>query len=167
MPGPFRSFASQTLGLIGWLAASFAAGAVGAVASADAGSFYRQLSQPAWAPPAWLFGPVWSVLYLLIAVAAWLVWRKHGFAGASTALLLFTVQLLANALWTWLFFKWHLGGAALAEIVVLWLLIVATVYSFWSLHRAAALMLLPYLGWVSFATALTFALWRRNPSILG
>jgi len=164
---PHRSFRSQALGLLGWLAASFAAGAIGAVASADAGSFYRELAQPSWAPPPWLFGPVWSVLYLSIAVAAWLVWRRNGFEGASTALRLFTAQLAANALWTWLFFKWHLGAVALAEIVVLWLLILATAYSFWSLHRPAALLLLPYLGWVSFATALTFALWRRNPSILG
>jgi tryptophan-rich sensory protein len=162
-----QSFRKQALGLAGWLGASFAAGAAGAIASANAGVFYGKLSQPDWAPPAWLFGPVWSVLYLMIGVAAWLVWRKHGFDRASTALRLFTFQLLVNALWTWLFFKWHLGALALAEIVVLWLLIAATIASFWNLHRLAALMLLPYLAWVSFATALTFALWRRNPLILG
>ena len=161
------SYTRQALGLLGWLAASFVAGGIGAVASSNASGFYAQLSQPSWAPPAWLFGPVWSVLYVLIGVAAWLVWRKHGFNGASRALGLFIVQLVANALWTWLFFKWQLGAVALVEIVVLWLLIAATIASFWHLHRLAALMLVPYLAWVSYAAALTFALWRLNPAILG
>ena len=160
------SFKRQALGLVGWLAASFAAGGLGAIASANAGSFYGGLSQPSWAPPAWLFGPVWSVLYILIGVSAWLVWRRHGFSGASRALWLFVTQLLANALWTWLFFEWHLGAAALAEILVLWLLIAATAAAFWRLERLAALLLMPYLAWVSFAAALTFSLWRLNPSVL-
>lgn len=162
-----QSFQRQSLGLAGWLAASFVAGGVGAIASASAGAFYGQLSQPSWAPPAWLFGPVWSVLYILIGVAAWLVWRKHGFSGAATALWLFCIQLLANALWTWLFFVWHLGALSLAEILVLWLLIAATIFAFWRLQRLAALMLLPYLAWVSFASALTFSLWRLNSNLLG
>jgi translocator protein len=155
------------IGLVAWLGASFAAGGLGALGSMDADTFYRGLSQPSWAPPAWLFGPVWTVLYFVIGVAAWLVWRRHGFKGAFRALSLFIVQLLANSLWTWLFFKWHLGAVALAEIVVLWVLIAATVFSFWRLHRLAALMLLPYLAWVSFATALTYSLWRLNPAVLG
>jgi translocator protein len=162
-----HSFQRQALGLTGWLAASFVTGAIGAFASVNAGVFYGQLSQPSWAPPAWLFGPVWSVLYLLIGVAAWLVWRKHGFSGAGTALMLFRIQLVANALWTWLFFVWHFGALSLAEIIVLWLLIVATLAAFWRLHRLAALMLVPYLAWVSFASALTYSLWRLNPGVLG
>lgn len=137
------------------------------MASARAAAFYGQLSQPVWAPPAWLFGPVWSVLYLLMAVAAWLVWRQHRFSGARTALGLFVIQLFANALWTWLFFGMHLGAVSLAEIAVLWLLIAATISAFWPLHRLAALLLVPYLAWVSLATALTFALWRLNPAALG
>jgi translocator protein len=161
------TFQRQALGLAGWLGASFVTGAIGAFASVNAGAFYGQLLQPSWAPPAWLFGPVWSVLYMLIGVAAWLVWRKHGFSGASIALGLFGIQLVANALWTWLFFVWHLGALSLAEIIVLWLLIVATLAAFWRLHRFAALMLVPYLAWVSFASALTFSLWRLNPAVLG
>jgi len=140
---------------------------VGAIASARAATFYGQLSQPPWAPPAWLFGPVWSVLYLLMAVAAWLVWRDHGFPRAAVALGLFVAQLVANSLWTWLFFGLHLGALSLAEIVVLWLLIAATVYRFWLLNRLAAMLLLPYLAWVSFAAALTLSLWRLNPAVLG
>lgn len=166
-PMAHPSFKAQTLGLIGWLAATFAAGSVGAIASANAGVFYGQLLRPAWAPPAWLFGPVWSVLYVLMAVAAWLVWRKHGFRRASDALSLFVIQLAANALWTWLFFGLHRGALSLAEIAVLWLLIVANIFAFWRLQRVAALLLLPYLAWVSFASALTFSLWRGNAAVLG
>lgn len=157
----------QITGLLGWLAASFITGGIGAYASANARDFYGQLAQPAWAPPGWLFGPVWTVLYVMMAVAAWLVWRRHGFAGAGGALRLFVVQLVANALWTWLFFVWHQGALALAEIVLLWGLIAATIAAFWRLHRTAAWLLLPYLAWVSFATALTWTLWRANPSVLG
>lgn len=162
-----NSFRSQALGLVGWLAATFVAGGVGAIASVSASAFYNGLTQPAWAPPAWLFGPAWSVLYVLMAIAAWLVWRRHGFRGASTALRLFCVQLAANALWTWLFFQWRLGAAAFAEILLLWVLILATIGAFWKLNRLAAIMLMPYLAWVSYATALTFAMWRLNPAILG
>lgn len=157
----------QALGLAGWLVASFITGGIGAIASASAASFYGELSQPSWAPPAWLFGPVWSVLYVLMGIAAWLVWREHGFRGAATALKLFVAQLFANALWTWIFFVWHQGALSLVEIAALWLLIASTLLTFWRLHRLAALLLVPYLAWVSFATALTAALWRLNPAMLG
>lgn len=159
--------AKQGLGLVGWLLASFVTGGIGSVASINAADFYGQLTQPSWAPPAWLFGPVWSVLFALMGVSAWLVWRKHGFRGARAALRLYAAQLVANALWTWLFFGWRQGGLALAEIALLWLLILATIVAFWRLHRLAALMLVPYLAWVSFAAALNFALWRLNPAALG
>ncbi len=161
------SIGKQAIGLVGWLVATVATGALGAMGSASAGSFYGELAQPSWAPPGWLFGPVWSVLYVLMAVAAWLVWRKRGFRGAPVALSLFVAQLLANALWSWLFFAWHQGALSLVEIIVLWLLIAATIQAFWRLNRLAALLLLPYLAWVSFATALTAALWRLNPTLLG
>ena len=161
------SLRRQLSGLAGWLLATFAAGSIGAMASAQAGLFYAQLIQPTWAPPAWLFGPVWSVLYAFMAVAAWLVWRQHGFQNACRALAFFVLQLVANALWTWLFFGLHRGALALAEIAVLWLLIVASFVSFWPLQRMATLMLLPYLAWVSFASALTLSLWRLNPAALG
>ena len=102
-----------------------------------------------------------------MAVAAWLVWRERSFRGAPAALALFVTQLIANALWTWLFFVLHLGALSLVEIVVLWLLIAATIFSFWPVHRLGALLLLPYLAWVSFACALTLSLWRLNPAVLG
>ena len=155
---------SPLLGLLGWLVVAFAAGAVGAVASVDAASFYAQLSKPAWAPPAGVFGPVWSALYVLMGVAAWLVWRTPGRQRA--ALGLFAVQLAANALWSWLFFAWHRGGLAAAEVLVLLALIVATVAAFWRIRPLAALLLVPYLLWVGFASALTWAVWRANPGLL-
>src|SRR5262245_33528836 len=118
------STTQQALGLAGWLVLTFAAAGIGALATATAGEFYGQLVRPSWAPPASVFGPVWTVLYALMAVAAWLVWRARGFAGARGALVLFVVQLAANSLWSWLFFAWRRGDLAFAEILVLWVLIV-------------------------------------------
>jgi translocator protein len=154
------------VGLAGWLVGSFAAAAVGGVASANAAGFYQQLVRPGWAPPPWLFGPVWSVLYLMMGIAAWLVWRERGFRGARVALTLFVVQLGANALWTWLFFAWRRGALAFGEILLLWVLIAATIVAFSRVRRLAGLLLVPYLLWVTFATALTFAVWRMNPGLL-
>ena len=145
---------------------AFAAAAIGAVASSEAGAFYSQLVRPGWAPPGWLFAPVWTVLYALMGTAAWLVWRLHGFKEARTALLLFVVQLGANALWTWLFFAWRQGALAFTEILLLWCLIAATAAAFWRLSKTAAVLLLPYLAWVTFASALTFATWRLNSHLL-
>lgn len=155
------------LGLLGWLALCVAAGGLGALASVDAPTFYAQLDRPSWAPPAGLFGPVWSVLYVMMGCAAWLVWRRHGFRGAGLALGLFVVQLVFNALWSWLFFAWHSGAGALADIAVMWLLIAATIVAFWPLNRVAALLLVPYLLWVGFASVLTWTLWQGNPALLG
>ena len=162
-----RNPLAQLGALLASLVFTFAFAAIGAAASIQAAAFYLQLQRPTWAPPAWLFGPVWSTLYFLMAIAAWLVWRKHGYRGARVALGLFIVQLIANALWSWLFFQWKLGAVAFAEVLLLWALIVATVVAFWRLKSLAAVLLLPYLAWVSFASALTFSVWRLNPALLG
>ena len=159
-----RSLPSQALGLAGWLLVAFATAAVGAVASVDAVKFYAQLSKPSWAPPAGVFGPVWTVLYALMGVAAWLVWRSPG--PKRLTLGLFAAQLAANALWSWLFFAWHLGALAAVEVVILLALIVATIGAFWRTSRTAALLLLPYLFWVAFASLLTWTVWRSNPGLL-
>lgn len=158
---------SQIAGLAGWLALSVAAGAVAALASADAGTFYEQLVRPAWSPPAWLFAPVWSVLYLVMGFAAWLVWRERAVTATRWALSLYLIQLIANALWTWLFFAWRQGAWAFMEILVLLALIVATMIAFWGVSRTAGMLLLPYLLWVGFASTLTYATWRANPQLLG
>jgi tryptophan-rich sensory protein len=160
------SLSRQTIGLIGWLLLTFIAAAVGAIASADAAMFYGELARPSWSPPAWLFAPVWSLLYALMAVSAWWVWRARGFAGARGALGLFIAQLVANALWSWLFFGWHRGSLAFAEVLLLWCLIGATVVSFWRISGFAAALLVPYWAWVTFAAALTFAVWKLNPGLL-
>lgn len=157
----------QILGFVAWLATSFVAAAIGGAASIRAAPFYAQLVRPEWAPPQSLFGPVWTVLYALMGIAAWLVWREGGFRSACTALVLFLVQLAVNALWSWLFFAWHLGGAAFADIIVLWLLIVATLVAFWRIRPLAGALLVPYLLWVSFAAALNYSVWQLNPQMLG
>lgn len=162
-----RTVRHPAAGLLGWLLVTFVAAGIGSIASIRAGEFYGQLSRPDWAPPAEVFGPVWTLLYLLMAVAAWLVWRKAGsFAAARPALVLYLVQLAANALWSWLFFGWHLGGLAFAELALLWLLIGATLLAFWRIRPLAAALLLPYWAWVAFAGFLNYTVWQLNPQAL-
>ena len=157
----------QVYGLAGWLLVTGIAAVVGSMASRRSEDFYGQLVQPSWAPPPEVFGPVWTVLYALMALAAWLVWRQGGFTYARGALTLYLVQLVLNALWSWLFFGWRQGGLALAEVLLLWLLIAATTVAFRRIRPLAAALLLPYLAWVTFASALTAVLWRANPGLLG
>lgn len=157
----------QVFGCVAWLGVSFIAAAVGSAASIQAGSFYTQLVRPGWAPPPEVFGPVWTVLYTVMGIAAWLVWRVGGFRTARFALTLFLAQLAVNALWSWLFFGWHLGGAAFADIALLWVLIVATLVAFWRVRPLAGVLLVPYLLWVSFAFALNYSVWQLNPQVLG
>lgn len=154
-------------GLFVWLVVSFIAAAIGGAASIQAGSFYTELVRPDWAPPPAVFGPVWTVLYALMGIAAWLVWRVGGFRAARSALTLFLVQLVFNALWSWLFFAWQRGALAFADILLLWVLIVATVIAFWRIRALAGALLVPYLLWVSFAAALNYSVWRLNPQVLG
>lgn len=157
----------QILGLVGWLIITFIAAAIGGAASSNPGSFYTQLVLPEWAPPSSWFGPVWTVLYALMGIAAWLVWRADGFREARGALTLFLVQLALNALWSWLFFGWHRGALAFADILLLWVLIIATLIAFWRVRVLAGALLVPYLLWVSFASALNYAVWQLNPQSLG
>jgi len=124
-------------------------------------------ARPEWAPPSSVFGPVWTVLYALMGIAAWLVWRERHTPGSRRALLLFGAQLVLNTLWSWLFFAWHQGGLAFLDIVVLWLLIVLTIVDFWRIRPLAGALLLPYLAWVTYAAALNLAVWQLNPKVLG
>ncbi len=158
---------SSLIGLVAWLALTFSAAFVGGVATMEAGSFYASLTRPAWAPPAWLFAPAWTVLYALMAVAAWLVWRTGGFSRARAALGLFVVQLAVNALWSWLFFAWRLGTWSMVDIALLWVLVAATIGMFWRVRPLAGALLLPYLLWISYAAALNLSLWRLNSQVLG
>lgn len=148
------------LGLVAFLALTFGTAAIGS--QFMPGEWYERLAKPEWTPPNRVFGPVWTVLYALIALAGWLVWRERGIAGARVALALYLLQLALNAAWSWLFFGLERPGAALVEIAVLWCVILATALAFRRVRRLAAVLLLPYLLWVSFASALNFAIWRLN-----
>lgn len=152
--------------LLLWLIPPIAAGALGAVASASAPEFYAALAKPSWAPPSWLFGPVWTVLYLMMGLAAGLAWRAKGWSGARGPLTLFLLHLPVNALWSWLFFHWRLGAASVADIALLWLMLAALVVLFLRIHRLAGALLVPYLIWVTYASALNIALWQANGELL-
>jgi tryptophan-rich sensory protein len=149
------------------IVATLAAALIGGLGSVRSGELYAQLDKPEWAPPASVFGPMWTVLYVLMAVAAVLVVRRAGWPGARSAMMLFGIQLALNALWPWLFFAWRQGAVSTVEIVSLLVVLVLTVLAFARVHRVAAVLLLPYLVWVGFATALTWSVWRRNPGLLG
>jgi tryptophan-rich sensory protein len=150
---------------LGWALLTAVAAAVGGVASRSAAGFYATLDRPTWAPPGWVFGPTWTVLYLLMATAAWLVARTGG-PGSGAALTLYVAQLVANAAWTWLFFALRRGAWAFGEVLLLLALVALTLVAFWRVRPVAGVLLLPYLTWVSFATALTWSVWRRNPNLL-
>jgi translocator protein len=152
--------AGLALALVGWLALCFGAAAFGGLFMP--GDWYGTLKKPSWNPPGWVFGPVWTTLYLMMAVAAWLVWRQGGWGKQRKPLVIFLVQLVLNAAWTPLFFGLKNPGLAFAEILLLWLAIAATIAVFRRVSRAAAWLLVPYLVWVSFAAALNFTLWRLN-----
>lgn len=158
-----RSRRTDLLGLAGFLLVTFAvAAAAGAVTADSVATWYPTLNKPAFTPPDWVFAPAWTVLYAAMAVAGWRVWRKAGFAGGRVALALFAVQLLLNGTWSFLFFGAHWTGAALAEIVVLLLVIAATARAFWRIDRIAGLLFVPYLLWVGYATTLNAGIWLAN-----
>ena len=166
-----RSGAAAWLALLGWIGLVAIAGAIGAIGSIDAATFYAELVRPSWAPPAWLFGPAWTVLYLLMGTAAWLVWRtrpatEDQATSRRRGLALFVGHLVLNALWSWIFFRWHQGALAFAEVIVFWIAIAVTMTQFARVKRAAAWCLVPYLLWVTFASALTWAVWQANPGRL-
>jgi translocator protein len=151
--------AANLVGLLVFAAAVAVVALIGGLAATDTGQEYAALDRPAWAPPAWLFGPVWTVLYVTIAVSGWLAWRR---AGLSWVLAPYIVQLVLNAAWTPLFFGMSAYGLAAIEIILLWLAIGATVLAFGRVHAGAAWLLVPYWLWVTFAAALNVAIWWAN-----
>ena len=148
------------LWLVGWLAAAFAAEWIGS--RYMPGAWYTALAKPSWNPPNWIFGPVWTVLYVLMGVAAWRIWRQVGFSGGRITLGLFVFQLVLNALWSYLFFGLHRMDLAMFDILVLWGAILAVGVLFYDINRCAGALMLPYLAWVSFAACLNLALWHLN-----
>ena len=150
-----------------WFGLTFLTAALGGLASASAPQFYASLQLPSWAPPASVFGPVWGALYVLMAVAAWSVWRHRHTVRGSTGLMLYAVALVPNALWSWLFFDRHWGLWALIDIAVLWLLVALIVRAFWRVRPVFGLLMVPLWLWVSFAAVLNAAVWLANPALLG
>ncbi len=151
---------SSTIGLAGFIAACFLAALTGAFFRP--GEWYDRLKKPSWRPPNRIFAPVWTILYFTIAISGWLVWQRAGFAGAALPLAVYAVQLALNAAWTPLFFGLHRPDLGFLDIVLVWLSIVATSALFYPIYPGAALLLIPYLAWVTFAAALNFAVWRLN-----
>ena len=146
-----------------WLALTFAVAGISARwTAAEIPAWYRTLVRPAIAPPNWVFGPVWSLLYALMAIAAWRVSVAPPSSPRNLALILFLVQLALNFAWSWLFFKQHALGAALAEVMLLWVTIAVTTLAFARIESLAAWLMAPYLAWVTFATVLNGAFWRAN-----
>jgi translocator protein len=148
--------------LVGFVVVTFAAAALGSTATArSVSTWYADLSKPAFNPPAWVFGPVWTALYLMMAIAAWLVWAK-GAGSRALPLTLYGVQLALNALWSLLFFGLRSPGLALIDIAALWLAIAATTVAFWRVSPAAGGLFVPYVAWVSFASVLNHSIWVLN-----
>ena len=154
--------ASSSMALLGFIAACFLAAMTGAFFRP--GEWYKRLKKPSWRPPNRLFAPVWAILYVMIAISGWLVWQEAGVDGAALPLAVYALQLVLNAAWTPIFFGLHRPDLGFVDIILVWLSIVATIVLFIPIHVGAALLLVPYLSWVTFATALNFAVWRLNPS---
>ena len=126
------------------------------------GEWYSHSAKSSLTPPGWVFPIAWSILYLLMAIALFLLWRRTGLAGAPVALAIFLTQLVLNGLWSWLFFGQHRPLAALADLALLWVLILLSVVLFWRHRPAAGALLLPYLAWVSFAGFLNYQFWSLS-----
>lgn len=153
----------QGIGLVVLIVICLGAGGLGAaLTTPEIHAWYRTIVKPSWNPPDRVFGPVWTVLYLMMAVAAWLVWKPAGLRAAAVPLAFFMVQLLLNISWSWIFFRLHQPGWAFVEIVMLWFAITTTMVAFFSRSRLAGWLLVPYLAWVTFASVLNFTIWQLN-----
>jgi translocator protein len=125
--------------------------------------WYQTIQKPTWNPPNWIFGPVWTTLYVMMGIALWVVWKEDTSRELKIiAFVLFAVQLLLNFFWSFIFFKLEQPGWAFAEIVVLWVAILATIFAFGQVNKAAAWLLVPYISWVTFAGILNYTIWRLN-----
>lgn len=161
---PGSSWPRQAAALLGFVALCIAVALSSrAITGTSVSTWYAALEKPAFNPPDWVFAPVWTALYLMMAIAAWRVWRLVNAPGVRPALGLWALQLALNLCWSYVFFGARLIGAAALEVAVLFIAIVATLVLFWRLDRAAGVLLIPYAAWVGFAAVLNTALWRLNP----
>jgi len=152
--------AHQIILFVLFLVCSFLPGIVGGRFMPDA--WYASLQKPSFNPPGWVFAPVWTLLYLLMGISAWLVWKRGGWAGTGLALGVFAVHLVVNGMWTWFFFGLHRPDLAMANVVVMWGMIVAIIILFARHSVPAAILMIPYLAWVSFACVLNLYVWILN-----
>ncbi|MDZ4796109.1 MAG: TspO/MBR family protein [Bacteroidota bacterium] len=141
--------------------------AIGATAgfftTTGVGSWFQTINKPSWNPPSWIFGPVWTTLYILMGIALFLVWKSDASeVQKKTAILLFAVQLVLNFCWSFIFFNQEQPGWAFVEIVVMWVAILLTIFAFGNISKTAAWLLVPYISWVSFATILNYTIWKLN-----
>jgi tryptophan-rich sensory protein len=168
MDGADRRGGTGWLALLGWVLLSLGAGFAGAWAGMP-DSWYRSLAKPAGTPPNWVFGPVWTTLYILIGLAMGLVWwrRERDPAGVGTATRFFLAQLALNAAWSWLFFGLHRPDMAFVELVVLWVVVLLMLVSFLRVRPVAGLLIVPYLAWLTYAGWLNAGTWLLNPAMLG
>jgi len=151
------------MSLVPFIVVCFTAAAIGALfTNTSLNTWYPQLRRPEWTPPNWILGPVWTSLYVMMAVSAWLVWRSASWPQTGAALALFGVQLVLNSLWSVIFFGLRRIGPAFGEILVLWMTTVATAVAFLPISLLAAWLLIPYLVWVAFASYLNFRIWQMN-----
>ena len=126
-------------------------------------SWYQTIQKPSWNPPSWIFGPVWTSLYIMMGIALFLIWKSPMSSDVKrTAILLFAIQLVLNFFWSFIFFNQHQIGWALVEIIAMWLLILLTIFAFAKINTTAAWLLVPYISWVSFASILNFTIWKLN-----
>ncbi|MCA9174760.1 MAG: tryptophan-rich sensory protein [Planctomycetales bacterium] len=153
------------IGLVVFIVLCVGAGGLGAIVTTpEIDGWYKTIEKPSWNPPDYVFGPVWTTLYVMMATAAWWIWRPAGLRAARKPLVLFAVQLGLNVAWSWIFFGMHQLGLAFGEILVLWLAILATTVAFYRRSRIAGWLMAPYLAWVSFASVLNFTIWQLNAS---
>ncbi|MBC18902.1 MAG: sensory protein TspO [Planctomycetaceae bacterium] len=158
-----RSSRAQAIGLIVSVAICYGAALLGNLATMpQIPTWYSGIAKPSWTPPDWVFGPVWSLLYAMMAIAAWLIWRNEDRKKSTIPLVWFAVQLILNSFWSVLFFGMQKPSWSMVEVFFLWLAIFMTIRAFWPLSRWAASMLVPYLLWVSFASVLNVAIWQLN-----
>jgi translocator protein len=149
--------------LVPFVVVCFTAAGIGSLfTGSSVNTWYTQLRKPEWTPPNWIFGPAWTTLYLMMAISAWLVWRSSDWYPARFALALFAIQLVLNTMWSIVFFGLHEVGPAFGEILLLWMMIIATTVAFLPLSLLAAWLLIPYIVWVAFASYLNFRIWQMN-----
>lgn len=162
-PSPKRKKTRDVLALVGFVGICLLVSAIGGAVTANSvDTWYQAINKPRFNPPEWVFAPVWTALYILMAIAGWRIWRSHRYQARSIALFVYCIQLVLNLAWSFLFFGLQRIDLALIQIAILLLAIIFTAYLFWKIDRYAGAILIPYAVWVAFASTLNLEIWRLN-----